>query len=170
MSGPVWASVLLFGFMKTNVKMITSPGSPAPAGLLILFLPSDPGDTNIRFSQNIGRICEIIFLGINYHHLSTFSIFGNVRNIDNICSFFFIELLRWLCINSRLRLFCVLDIKYIICTVANLKVQPSGLFSFNSLGVIFIFHKIYLILLLLQLTLIDFNQIVENLNFMKLIF
>ena len=32
----------------------------SPAGLLILFLPSDPGDTNIRFSQNIGRICEII--------------------------------------------------------------------------------------------------------------
>ena len=116
MSGPVWASVLLFGFMKTNVKMITSPGSPAPAGLLILFLPSDPGDTNIRFSQNIGRICEIIFLGINYHHLSTFSIFGNVRNIDNICSFFFHRTFKMTLhyINSRLRLFSVLDIKYII--------------------------------------------------------
>ena len=76
-SGLLWVPpVLLYycWFMKTNVKMIRRS---LPC-LLSLLLPPDPGDINIRFSHNIGRICEIIFLGINYQHLSWFSIFTNI--------------------------------------------------------------------------------------------
>ena len=52
--------------------------------LLILPLPLDPGDINIRFSHNIGRICEIIFLGINYQHSSSFSIFTKIHQHHKI--------------------------------------------------------------------------------------
>ena len=52
--------------------------------LLILPLPLDPGDINIRFSHNIGRICEIIFLGIKYQHSSSFSIFTKIHEHHKI--------------------------------------------------------------------------------------